>query len=182
MDQERSGLSAIFEKNRQILMRFMVARTRDTALAEDLLQDIWLKIQDVDRAQPIGNPLSYLFKSCENAVRDAKRSDARKLARETLWVEQGDSHVSGGRDQLTPERIAIERDHLRSVYAELNKLPDRTREIFLSFRVHEKPQQDIANHYNISISAVEKHLQRAYRVIRDYRKKIENDDAGGDQP
>jgi RNA polymerase sigma-70 factor (ECF subfamily) len=61
-------------------------------------------------------------------------------------------------------------------------MPERTRAIFLDFRVHEIPQKEIADQHAISISAVEKHLQRAYRVIREYRNKMENDDAGGAGP
>ena len=182
MDQRHSGLLFVFEENRQPLLRFLMARTRNAALAEDLLQNVWIKIQDLEHAQPVENPLAYLFKSCENAARDAKRSAARKIARETLWAEQDGLHVSGGQDNLTPEKIAMERDNLRAVLAELEKMPERTRAIFLDFRVQEIPQQEIADQYAISISAVEKHLQRAYRVIREYRGKMEKDDAGGAGP
>jgi RNA polymerase sigma-70 factor (ECF subfamily) len=140
---DKSGLSQVFEDNRSALLRFLTARTRDPSQAEDLLQDVWIKIDAHTPSGPIDNPLGYLFKTCENGVRDAKRSEIRKLARE------------------------------------MEKLPDRTRQIFIDFRLNEITQKDIAANLDISISAVEKHLQRAYRVIMDYRKK---DDAGLDGP
>jgi len=178
LHEKQGGIAQIFDDNRTILLRFLIARTRDPALAEDLLQEIWIKINSGNHSGPIESPLSYLYKSCENAVRDAKRSAARKIARETGWAEQDIIQNSGGQDQLTPEKIAIERDRLRRALAELEKLPERTREIFIDFRINEKSQKEIAASYSISISAVEKHLQRAYRVIKIYREKT---DAGLNQ-
>lgn len=176
---DKSGLSQVFEDNRSALLRFLTARTRDPSLAEDLLQDVWIKIDAHTPSGPIDNPLGYLFKTCENVVRDAKRSEIRKLARETLWSENQSDFVAQRSDQLTPEKIALEHDQLKHAFLELEKLPDRTRQIFIDFRLNEITQKDIAANLDISISAVEKHLQRAYRVIMDYRKK---DDAGLDGP
>lgn len=173
MHQEDSGLSQIFDDNRSLLLRFLIARTRDAGLAEDLLQDIWIKLNDGKQSGPIESPLAYLYKICENAARDAKRSEIRKAARETIWSEQGAIDTSGGQDHLTPEKIAVERDRLRHALTELEKLPERTREIFVDFRMNEITQKEIADQHSISISAVEKHLQRAYRVIKNYREKTD---------
>ncbi|MEO9745881.1 sigma-70 family RNA polymerase sigma factor [Parasphingorhabdus sp.] len=179
LHSDKSGLSQVFEDNRSALLRFLTARTRDPSQAEDLLQDVWIKIDTHTQSGPIDNPLGYLFKMCENVVRDAKRSEVRKLARETLWSEsQSDIFAQRG-DQLTPEKIALERDQLKHALLELEKLPDRTRQIFIDFRLNEITQKEIAANLDISISAVEKHLQRAYRVVMDYRKK---DDAGLNRP
>lgn len=147
------------------------------ALAEDLLQDVWIKITTGSQSGPIDNPLAYLYKMCEYTARDAHRSKTRQLARETLWSEAGSNFSAERSDNLTPEKITIERDQLRAALSELEKLPDRTREIFIDFRINEISQKEIARSQNISISAVEKHLQRAYQVINKFRK---NNDAGLD--
>ena len=179
MQPNRSGLLQVFEDKRSTLLRFLTARTRDPSLAEDLLQDVWIKIDTHEACGPIDNPLAYLFKICENTVRDAKRSAARKLARETLWLEAGSGLTAERSDQLTPEKITIERDQLKHMLLELQKLPERTRQVFIDFRVNEISQKEIAANLDISVSAVEKHLQRAYRVIMDYREK---NDAGLNRP
>ncbi len=177
MQQDKSGLSKVFDDNRALLQRFLAARTRDTALAEDLLQDVWIKITTGTQSGPIDNPLAYLYKMCEYTARDAHRSEVRKLARETLWSEAGSDFSAERSDHLTPEKITIERDQLKRALTELEKLPDKTREIFIDFRINQITQKEIARSQNISISAVEKHLQRAYRVIAKFRK---NNDAGMD--
>ncbi|MGB5485355.1 RNA polymerase sigma factor [Parasphingorhabdus sp.] len=177
MLQNKSGLSQVFEDNRALLLRFLAARTRDIGLAEDLLQDVWIKITTGTQSGPIDNPLAYLYKMCEYTARDAHRSATRKLARDTLWSEAGSDFSAERRDNLTPEKIAIERDLLKLALSELEKLPDRTKEIFIDCRINEITQKEIARRQNISLSAVEKHLQRAYQVINKFRK---NNDAGLD--
>lgn len=179
MQSDRSGLLQVLEDNRAMLLRFLTARTRDPSLAEDLLQDIWIKIDSHAVSGPIDNPSGYLFKMCENMVRDARRSEDRKRARETAWLEAGSDPVAERSDPLSPEKIMIERDELRHMLRELDKLPDRTRQIVIDFRLNDITQKQIAANLGISISAVEKHLQRAYRVIMDYREK---NDAGLNRP
>ena len=169
----------VLEDNRAMLLRFLTARTRDPSLAEDLLQDIWIKIDSHAVSGPIDNPSGYLFKMCENMVRDARRSEDRKRVREAAWLDAGSGPVAARSDPLTPEKIVIERDQLRHLLRELEKLPDRTRQIFMDFRLNDISQKQIAANLGISISAVEKHLQRAYRVIMDYREK---NDAGLNRP
>lgn len=177
MQPDRSGLSQVFDDSRAALLRFLTARTRDPALAEDLLHDVWIKISTGDQSGPIEKPTGYLYKICENVVRDARRSETRKRARETLW-SGADIGVERS-DDLTPEKIALERDQLNKLLVELEKLPDRTRQIIIDFRINEITQREIASNLGISISAVEKHLQRAYRVLMEYREK---NDAGLNQP
>jgi RNA polymerase sigma factor (sigma-70 family) len=179
LQSDRSGLLQVLEDNRAMLLRFLTARTRDPSLAEDLLQDIWIKIDSHAVSGPIDNPSGYLFKMCENMVRDARRSEDRKRARETAWLEAGSDPVAERSDPLSPEKIMIERDELRHMLRELDKLPDRTRQIVIDFRLNDITQKQIAANLGISISAVEKHLQRAYRVIMDYREK---NDAGLNRP
>tara|TARA_R110002110_G_scaffold115627_5_gene286662 strand:+ start:80 stop:661 length:582 start_codon:yes stop_codon:yes gene_type:complete len=175
LQPDRSGLLQVFEDNRALLLRFLTARTRDPSLAEDLLQDIWIKIDSHAVSGPIANPSGYLFKMCENAVRDARRSENRTRLRETAWLDAGLAVGRERSDPLTPEKIAIERDQLRHMLREIEKLPERTRQIFIDFRLNDITQKQIAANLGISISAVEKHLQRAYRVVMDCREK---DDAG----
>ncbi len=46
-------------------------------------------------------------------------------------------------------------------------MPERMALAFRLFRFEERPRKDIAQHLNISVSGVEKLLERAYRHIHD---------------
>lgn len=172
MDSDAAdGLKAIFLGNRAALLRFLTARLRDATKAEDILQDVWIKLEDVVPAGPIAEPLAYLYRIAENVARDRQRSSSRRRVREERWVNEGAYAAEGREEALSPERRAIARDRLRRIEARLAELPERTRYVFGAFRLDGRAQKDIAEELGVSLSAVEKHLQRVYKIIIDARRE-----------
>ncbi|QLC24408.1 RNA polymerase sigma factor [Parasphingopyxis algicola] len=173
MDSETKGLAAVFLANRPALLGFVTARLAGAPEAEDILQDIWLKLDGVEPSGPVADPLAYLYRMTENALRDRLRSEARRRVREAHWVEDFSGHLEDSGDALSPEKIAVERDRLRLVEARIAALPGRTKSIFRAARIEERKQADIAAELDISLSAVEKHLQRAYKAVIDARREYD---------
>lgn len=157
-----SGLKAIFLAERPLLIRLVAARLGSADDAEDALQDMWLKLDQLGE-RPIADPAAYLFRMAANLAADRRLSSHRRGARETVWHE-----VQAEPDEIPDiERTLIARERLRQVEAALNALPDRTRTAFRMFRFEGRPQREIAAQLGISVSGVEKLLQRAYRQIHD---------------
>ena len=59
---------AIYAEHRLELLRYVHRLTRDVHLAEDLVQDAFLRLWREPR--PVDNPRSWLFRVCTNLVRD----------------------------------------------------------------------------------------------------------------
>jgi DNA-directed RNA polymerase specialized sigma24 family protein len=54
--------------------------------------------------------------------------------------------------------------------------PRRARkELFRAVRIDKRPQRELAEELGISISAVEKHLQRAYREVVAVKEELDAD-------
>lgn len=174
---QTSGLSAVFEEEEVRFRRFLIARTRDAELAEDLLQDARVKLMGAAAQKPVANPVAYIFQLLANSVEDHRRSERARTERGRAWGDRGEGLEPGRAVHITPEREALDRDMLARVLAAIDILPERTRTIFIAYRVDGLSQKQIAADENISLSAVEKHLQRAYRAIIDIRAKL---DAGCD--
>lgn len=153
--------------NRATLLRFLIARLGNAEEAEDALQEAWLKLESAAPPGPIAQPLPYLFRLCENAARDARRSAARRAARESRWAERDADWSDGEAATISPEQIAEGRDQLARLERRLLALPERTRAIFIAFRIDGASQSAIADRHAISVSAVQKHLQRAYRLVAE---------------
>lgn len=170
------GLEAIFLANRQALARYLRVRLRGDGDGEDILQELWLKLADID-ASLIAEPLAYLYRTAENLVLDRRRSAQRRTAREQEWTK---GHIDGSfaapRD-ATPsaERMLVARDQLRRVDAVLDALPERTAFAFRAVRIDGRPQKQIAAEMGISLSAVEKHLQRGYRAVLELKQRLDVD-------
>jgi RNA polymerase sigma-70 factor (ECF subfamily) len=165
-----SGLSAVFEANRHALRRFLAARRARPDEIEDILQETFLKIRATPTG-PIADPLAYLYRMVDNLLVDLRRSQSRRSAREEAWMA---THRSSGEADAQPsaEAALIAKEQLNLIRESLLRLPERTLLIFRRFRLEGIEQKNIAAELGISVSAVEKHLQRAYRALLDSRNKI----------
>jgi RNA polymerase sigma-70 factor (ECF subfamily) len=165
------GLESVFLENRPALLRYLASRLRDQALAEDVVQDLWVKLASLETG-PIAAPLAYLYRMAENLALDKKRSAARQTNREDAWTRgQIDGTFETPVDSApSAERILIARQDLRQVNSAIDALPERTAFIFRAARFEHQPQKEIAAALGISLRAVEQHLQRAYRHVLDFQR------------
>jgi RNA polymerase sigma-70 factor (ECF subfamily) len=164
--QERlSGLQEILLASRPALLRFLKARGADQA-AEDLLQDLWLQAAAV-APETVAQPLAYLYRMADNLVTARARSESRRQVREQAWTQA--MHDPAPAEMASGERSLIAREQIGSVEAVLARLGERTETIFRRFRLDGLTQAQIAGELGISLSTVEKHLQRAYRALVDFR-------------
>jgi RNA polymerase sigma factor (sigma-70 family) len=166
------ALKAIFMASRPALLRFLAVRGAASEDAEDILQNLYLKL-DMTVAVPISEPRAYLYRMADNLLLDQRRSGLRRMKRDEQWAaSRGDT--DGEQDaRPTPEDIVIARSQLAIVTAALATLPPRTVEIFRRFRIEGERQTAIADGLGISVSAVEKHLQRAYVVILSSKSDLD---------
>lgn len=160
-----AGLKAIFLSERPMLLRLLTSRLRDPDLVEDVLQELWLKL-DSAASGPIADPAAYLYRMANNLAFDKRRSDIRRSGREGVWL--GLQSADG--DDPDAERTLIARQRLAQVQAAIAALPERTSQIFRRYRIEGVPRRDIAAEEGISVSAVEKHLRRAYEVVQTVRE------------
>ncbi len=168
---EANGLEAVFLANRATLLRFLAAQGAGDA-AEDLLQELWLKLSTVQTG-PIAQPLSYLYRAANNLMLDRYRSNQQAGKRDQAWTDATGATVPGQSDEPSGERALIAREQLRLAEAALAGLGDRAAAIFRRHRLDGIAQRDIAVEFGISLSTVESDLRRAYRVMIDLRKRID---------
>ena len=60
-----------------------------------------------------------------------------------------------------PERVLLSQESLAEVLNALDELGERTRDIFMMYRLERMKHRDIAALYGITVSAVEKHIAKA---------------------
>ncbi|CAM3196640.1 RNA polymerase subunit sigma-70 [Sphingomonas antarctica] len=169
-----SGLIAVFIDLRPALARFLAARGAQAAEAEDLLQDLYLKLGEATIG-PVAEPRAYLYRMANNLMLDLRRSAARRAGREEAWTDAGLGAQRDMDPQPSAEDALLARERLTVVTNVLAALPERTRDVFRRYRLGGEPQKDIAADLAISVSAVEKHLQRAYRAVVEARAALDAD-------
>lgn len=143
-----------------MLMRLMTARLGSAADAEDIMQDLWLKLETLQDV-PLTNPEAYLFRVTANLAADRRLSMARANARDGLWLSAQPEEA----EYPDAEAVLIVRERLRQVEAVIAAMPERMGAALRMFRIEKKPQKEIALALGITVSGVEKLLKRANREL-----------------
>lgn len=160
------GLEGVFLASRPKLLRFFTMRLGSADEAEDCLQDLWLKLAGLSSG-PVADPVPYLFRMADNLVIDRLRSNQRRVQRDDAWQATRLGYPPDADTQPSIEQQLIGRERLARMEQALAQLPERTATAFRRFRIDRIPQKEIASEFGITVSAVEKHLQKAVRAVLD---------------
>lgn len=166
------GLRAIFLEQRPALLRLLAARLGSRDDAEDALQDMWLRLDQL-AGEPVAQPAAFLYRVANNLATDRRIARARRGARDHAWHDAQPT----ADDLPDAERVIVARDTLRVIEAAIADMPERMALALRLFRIEGRPQRAIAEQLGISVSGVEKLLQRAYRIVHQRFADIGEDRA-----
>lgn len=177
-----AGLERIFLDLRPALARYLLARGVAADEADDLLQDVYLKLGSP--RGPVDEPRAYLYRMTHNLLLDRRRSAGRRVRRDDAWSSGGTGIAVESDPRPSAEQSLIAREQLTAMVAAIAALPVRTGDIFRRYRLDGQPQQGIADDLGISKSAVEKHLYRAFAAMTAARSAFDarSQDATNDPP
>lgn len=169
-----TGLLQTFMHCRSDLLRYLRLRGALPDEAEDILQNLVLKLNE-QGGNPIDQPRAYLYRMATNQFLLHRRGDARRRQRDEDWVDAQSDTVREIDPEPSAETRVIAAQQLSRLQAVINAMPERTARIFRLFRLENQSQKTIAGDLGISVSAVEKHLARAYVDILQARKNFDEE-------
>ena len=128
---------------------------------EDLVQEVFLRMQVHGMEAPIEHLERYLFTVAASVLTDQGRR--RKVRHDSRHhsLNEGDHPT----EDLTPERVLLDREALNLVITAIEDLPPRTRDVFVLHRFEEISCSVIASRLGMSVSGVEKHIMKALRHL-----------------
>ena len=138
------------------LRRFFSRRVNDNDL-DDLVQEVFLRMQVAQLSEPIDNVERYLFRVARNVLVSRHRSDVVRHLDAHAPYEDG----LGVADELSPERIAIGREEYARAVKAILKLPPRCRAAFQFHRFENMTYRAIAVRMGISKDSVKELMHRA---------------------
>ena len=167
--EPRQSLIDTYLEKRDLLLRLFSASLRDKALAEDVLQDLYVKISAIELTQPVDNPLAYLFRAANNIALNRHRAAKSKVSRDQAW-QDAHVHTLGTEvvdDQVDAETRLIAKQRLAGFMAALSDLPEVSQNIVRLHKFEGLSQIEVAKHLDISISTVEKRLSAALKFLME---------------
>jgi RNA polymerase sigma factor (sigma-70 family) len=136
---------------RSALMR----RGRSTHEAEDLVQEAWVRLACYAQDQVVERPEAFLMRTALNLSIDRHRMQVNHgeevLVEEVVLVDTSPD----------AEAVLLARERLARLSVCIGRLGEKTREIFLAYRVEELSYREIAERHGLTVSAVEKQVAKA---------------------
>lgn len=153
-------LSELNLRFRTPLNRYFQRRSIDAAEAEDLTQEVFLRIARREEGLTRDNIEAFIFTIAGNLLRDRRRRQDVRGVQISLDEDRSINHVALT-EVIDPSRVLTARDDLKRALDALGELPQRTQDIFILQRVEGMTNRQIAETISVSVSAVEKHMSRA---------------------
>jgi RNA polymerase sigma-70 factor, ECF subfamily len=159
---DEAAFRALFEKYGRAMVAFCHRFVRDAARAEELAQDVFLKLHRTsERYRATAAFKTFLYRiaanHCLNEVRRGEYASRRGLDADG---EPADPDGLPGGD-ATPEQAAEGAALGRAVEALLDSLPEKQRAAFVLCRFEGLSYQETAEALDTSVSAVKSLLHRA---------------------
>jgi len=167
VDDGRSSLIGLYMERRADLVRFFTVRLRSPAAAEDLVQDIYVRLSGLGQPADIQNPMAYLYRLGSNLMLDRLRGERRMAHRDGAWLESQTTRV--GDHEVAPEPSAeaavAARQRLALLTEALKELSPQTQRVFRMHKFEGLSHPEVAAALGISRSAVEKHMMAALKHL-----------------
>lgn len=176
-DQIKSNLMEAYLAQQASLRRFLVARLANEQTAEDILQEMYLKLERSSFSTPVENLSAFLYRVANNLVLDYRKAAARRRVREQNW---SDSQVSMAgtepvQDEPNTDEAMDARRKLAQINAALEELPPQCRAVFKTCKFEGLTYREAAEKHDISIKTVEKHVSKALKYIMKFAPHRGND-------
>lgn len=156
--------NSIFANTRDKLYSFLSQYSKDSGFVEDIMQqcymEVWLKME---RWQDTEKLLPLLKKISRDLLVDAIRKKARLPQ---AWMEELEDMAA-----LTAPPPDLTQASLHRLDTAIAKLPEKSRTIFLMHRELGMSYKDIAQRLSLSQSAIEKHMSKAIKLLRQELQK-----------
>jgi RNA polymerase sigma-70 factor (ECF subfamily) len=156
-----SALSSLFREHNRTLVRFINARLRNEQEANEIAQEAYVKMLQLDRCPGTASFLRhYLFRVAENlAVDRIRQRYSRSRLDQLASIDDLFQEALAERTVLAAQELAL----LRAAVAEL---PEKYREAFRLIKLEDNSFPQAAGLMRLSERMVRKYISRALIYIR----------------
>jgi RNA polymerase sigma-70 factor (ECF subfamily) len=174
---DEASFDILLEKYRTPVVKFIQRMVQNSAAAEELAQDVFLRVYRARTGyEPSARFTTWLFRIAThialNALRDGRRErsvqslDAGYSGAGSSNGVQDDNRIEVGDTRATIEEYLVESSEVREIRGAVMALPGKQRAAVLMHKYHELDYKQIAEALGCSESAVKSLLFRAYEALR----------------
>lgn len=164
---DQKALELLFSIYFPRLNDFACKIIKDGNVSQDVVQDVFLKVWEIKNKIEIINIEAFLFRMVRNRCIDYIKH-VRILNSRLQEFEVSSKYEELYRIDFIGDEpyLLIEKELKLKIDDVINNLPEKCREVFIMSRIKGMKNREIAEHLNINIKNVERHISRALSAFR----------------
>jgi RNA polymerase sigma-70 factor (ECF subfamily) len=158
-------LAELFHQHRKELVQFACQRVGD--VAQDLVQEAYLRLLEHPNPTRIENIRAFLYKTTANLTIDYyRRQTLEERHQQCLTTEAFDLISENFSTSInSPEKHLSQTQQIKQLRTMLQELPEITRYVFILKRIEGLSHQEIAKRLAISERSSERHVEIAIKHL-----------------
>lgn len=158
---DKEAFALLYEESYTPIYKYLLSRTRDVTLTQDLVQEVFIKIYTAlgSFTQKNISPLAYFFTIARNTLIDYTRKKKPVLVDEEVWLEMKD-------EKEKTDILAVQNEESKLLYQNLEKLPDDQRDVLIMRFINDFSYQEIAQILGKKEEAVRQLQTRGLKKLR----------------
>lgn len=157
---DEKAYSYLMDEYYQSLCSFAKVFTKDSAMSEDIVQNViikfWLNRKKIDDNIYLKK---YLHKSVFNEFIDQYRKSKNLISLEEKHLEALNEVIDNDTNEILKMTNELNK--------EINKLPKKCRRVLILSKKEGLTHDEIAKYLDISKKTVEGHISRAFQILHD---------------
>src|ERR1700683_10948 len=174
---DQSAFDYLVQKYRRPLVSFMYRMARNTAAAEALAQEVFLRVyRSRQTYEASAKFTTWLYRIATNLAVNHARDTRHERPEVTVSLDEPDEETGTTMDvadsKMTAEELLVRRERMLAIRSKVETLPERQRLAVVMHKYQQMDYKQIADVLKLSESATKSLLFRAYETLRDQLKEF----------
>lgn len=137
------------------------------ATAEDLVQDLYVRLCTLEPGADVRAPSALLYRMAANLLVDHVRSTQRSSRRAGQWRTETRASLGGEDivDEPAADEVVVAKQRVRQLAEAVSALPPQMGRAFRLHKLEGLSQAQTAQAMGVSVKMVEQHIQAAIRHL-----------------
>ena len=174
---DQSAFDYLVQKYRRPLVSFMYRMARNAAIAEDLAQEVFLRVyRSRESYEASAKFTTWLYRIATNLAVNHARDTRHERPEVTVSLDEPDDDTGTTFElpdaNLTAEQAMVRRERLLAIRSKVEALPEQQRLAVVMHKYQQMDYKQIADVLKKSESATKSLLFRAYETLREQLKEF----------
>jgi RNA polymerase sigma-70 factor, ECF subfamily len=174
---DQPAFDYLVQKYRRPLVSFMYRMARNAAAAEDLAQEVFLRVyRSRETYEASAKFTTWLYRIATNLAVNHARDTRHERAEVTVSLDEPDEETGTTLELpdegLTAEQAMVRRERLVAIRSKVEALPERQRLAVIMHKYQQMDYKQISDVLKLSESATKSLLFRAYETLRVQLKEF----------